>query len=144
MLQKSSFLEEYLSEIITTTFFVALVGAIYVCFFLDWIRYPRGENVLKYCYSPNHEYYITLWQSPWASQTDERFVVGTAKLYDKTGKLLYSNKTHISLEYGPIWGDYSDGRSVVFYQGTEEPGWGYDLPTPSGRRDYSGPSRNCY
>ncbi|MDR2924535.1 MAG: hypothetical protein LBU76_01020 [Azoarcus sp.] len=143
MLQKSSFLEEYLSEIITTAFFVAIVGAIYVCFFLDWVKYPSYSNTIEYCYSPNHEYYVLRWQSPWSATTDQLHVKGTAKLYDKTGKLLYSSKTDLSEEFGPIWGDYSDGRSVVFYGGTEEPGWGYDLPSSPGH-DYSMPNRKCY
>ena len=145
MLQKSSFLKRHLCAVITATVFMVLGGGgLCLLFFLDWVKYPKDENALEYCYSPNHEYYITRWQSPWASYTDEMFVRGTAKLYDKTGKLLYSNKTDLSFEFGPWWIDDPAGRrSSVVYQGTEKPGWGYNLPSSPGH-DYSGPSRKCY
>jgi hypothetical protein len=144
MLQKLSFLRWHPFALFATGFFVVFGCAIYIYFFLDWVEYPEDENSLKYCYSPNHEYYITMWQSPWASHADEKSVRGTAKLYDKTGKLLYSHRAYISFEFGPRWfdGPAAHHWSVAYLDG-EEPGWYFILPSSPGH-DYSGPNRVCY
>jgi hypothetical protein len=146
MLQKSSFLKEHLRAIAIVASLVVIGGAIYVCFFLDWVKYPIYEDAIDYCYSPNHEYYVVRRQSWWNSKFDQTYVRGTAKLYDKTGKLLYSDKTYLSLEAGPWWVDDAAGkRPSVVYQSTEKPGWGYDLPSSPGI-DYSvgQNNRKCY
>jgi hypothetical protein len=74
-------------------------------------------------------------QTPFSSQLDQLYVSGTAKLYDKKGKLLYKGKTTFG-EAGPMWfEDQSPGREgTVFFIGEElqEGGWGYDLPTSPG------------
>jgi hypothetical protein len=68
-------------------------------------------------------------QTPFNSQLDQLYVSGTAKLYDKTGKLLYKGKTGFG-EAGPIW---SEGKQpIVFFQSTDLEYWRYDLPTSPG------------
>jgi hypothetical protein len=61
---------------------------------------------------------------------------GTARLYDRSGKLLYEQKTQINEEFGPEWlGGHEDDpmhRPVVFYQGIEDPGWRFILPESPG------------
>jgi hypothetical protein len=55
--------------------------------------------------SPNGEYYITTHQTPWEkfwnTYPDE---YGTARLYDKTGRLLHEGKTYFGYNgAGPYW-----------------------------------------
>jgi hypothetical protein len=146
MLPNSSFLlKRYLPTILIASLLAVAGGAIYVGFIWDWVKYPNFEGALERCYSPNHEYYIVFRQSWLESKSYQPHARGTAKLYDKTGKLLYSNKTYLSLEFGPTWSDDIRGHpGAVSFQGTEEPGWGYDLPSPTGISNYSGSSRRCY
>jgi hypothetical protein len=43
-------------------------------------------------------------QTPFEAAFEEPlYAVGTAKLYNKNGKLLYSGKTNLSEDYGPNW-----------------------------------------
>lgn len=140
--QNFPFMKQHPLTAFFTAFFVVLAGGIYVLFFLDWIRYPSYANgdVSSYrCYSPNREYYVERWQSPWSAVQDQLYVAGTAKLYDKTGMLLYSNKANLSTEFGPEWFDESLSHSSVFYQGSYD--WIYQLPSPSG--DTGSNNRGC-
>ena len=143
MLPKSSFLKRHLHVVVTAAAFVFLGGAIYIFFFLDWVKYPSYLEKTEYCYSPNHEYYITLWQSAWSAKTDQLYAKGTAKLYDKTGKLLYSGKTFLSNEFGPLWADNPYGKSsVVFVESSVN--WSFELPTSPGRAPKSPSNRGCF
>jgi hypothetical protein len=108
---------------------------------LDYPSYAKGP-----CYSPNHAYYVTRHQTLWqALTTSSQDDFGTARLFDRAGKLLYEKETPINEEFGPQWsgGSKNDptSRSMVYYQGTENPGWMFDLPEYSGK---SNPNKSCY
>ena len=92
------------------------------------------------CYSPNHAYYIVEYRQ--LISISKEFQVGTAKLYDKTGKLLYQNDTILNGQFGPNWLSLPT-RNTLFYQGLEEPGWGHELPTSPGE-DFSTPNKTCF
>ena len=107
----------------------------------DYPGYDKGP-----CYSPNHAYYVTRHQTLWeAMHISTPHDYGIARLYDRSGKLLYEKETLIDGEFGPEWlGGFEDdpmNRPRVFYQGTEEPGWTFDLPAYPGK---SNSNRNCY
>jgi hypothetical protein len=83
----------------------------FVIFQWDWVRYPCDlqtsptcSNPVEYATSPNGEYYIVRLQTPFEAAFEEPlYAVGTAKLYNKHGKLLYSGKAHLGEDYGPNW-----------------------------------------
>jgi hypothetical protein len=109
--------------------FIILSGLLWVFIFnWDWVRWPNySENEIR-CYSPSGEYYIlrrqSLFNAMFFSPQDR--VYGTARLYNKNGKLLYSEKTILSSEFGPHW----FGNSVAYF-GTL-PEWYFKPPTPTG------------
>ena len=115
----------------------------------DLIVYTGGVQNSERCYSPNHEYYIVRLHTPIRALLTITLEpdFGTAKLYDKSGKLLYSGKTLLDFQAGPHWSAGWHGeKSSVFFMGNlgeEKPdgGWGVDLPTSPG--DIT-PLRNCY
>lgn len=80
-----------------------LLCAVYLVFGWESFDYPPWDP--RPCYSPNHTYYITrhqsLWEKLWRTYPDE---YGTARLYDKSGKLLHEGKTEFGGdELGPRW-----------------------------------------
>jgi hypothetical protein len=86
-----------------TAWIAVCLTVFYVLFVWDWVRYPCYapnalfcENPVELCYSPNHEYYIAMTQTLFNSHLDQLYVSGTAKLYDKTGKLLESVAKYIA------------------------------------------------
>jgi hypothetical protein len=126
---------------VLTTFAAALspwVVVFYVLFAWDWVRYPCDtpnglicENPVELCYSPNHEYYIVMTQTPFNAVQDQLYVSGTAKLYDKTGKLLYKGKTGFGETGTPAW----RSKPVVYFP-SDIGDWWYDLPTSPGDSPY--------
>jgi hypothetical protein len=108
---------------------------------IDYPSYAKGP-----CYSPNHAYYVTRHQTLWeAMNISSPHDFGTARLYDRSGRLLYEKETLVDGEFGPEWlGGFKDdptNRPKVFYQGTEEPGWTFDLPEYPGK---SNSNKSCY
>lgn len=108
---------------------------------IDYPNYAKGP-----CYSPNHAYYITRHQTLAESihlLTPHDY--GTARLFDRSGKLLYEKETLIDGEGGPQWyGGFKNdpmNKPTVFFQGTENPGWTFDLPEYPGK---SVSNRKCY
>ena len=129
---------------------VALIAAWYVVFEWDVVTYANGRTDEARCYSPNHEYYVVRSQTPFnALVADPLYVEGTAKLYDKTGTLLYKAKTLLSGMSGPMWFDaFAGDPPSVSYTGNSnenEPGggWGYVLPTSPGKNP-SGIEKRCF
>ena len=111
--------------------------AIYPIFILDWWGYPGGRSEELRCYSPNHEYYIVRLQTPFnALVADSVHVSGTAKLYDKSGTMLYQGETLLSAQFGPEWGvglgRAGDKYSVFFLGRDDGEEWGVELPTSPG------------
>jgi hypothetical protein len=129
-----------------TAIAIALAAAWFVLFQWDWMPYPHYRDgssdgsIDGRCYSPNHEYYIVRLQTPFNRLEDQLYVHGTAKLYDKMGKLLYSGRTWLSGEAGPSWVD-SGNSSSVHFQGDDN--WIFSLPTPPGR-NFSIPNGHCF
>jgi hypothetical protein len=119
---------------------VVLVAAWFLFFEYDWIGYPRYEWGDEICYSPNHEYYIVRLQTPFSAlfSSDPLYTIGTAKLYDKSGKLLYKGKTLLDGEAGPMWAGAEINKPCVFFvglaDGVDSRDWWYDLPTSPGVR----------
>lgn len=108
---------------------------------LDYPSYAKGP-----CYSPKHSFYVTRHQSLWeASNISTPHDFGTARLYDRSGNLLYEEKTLINEEFGPLWREKFKNnptdQSTVFYQGTEAPGWIFRLPDSPGAGN---PNKSCY
>lgn len=123
---------------------VAMLTLWYAAFEWNGIDYP-GYNKGP-CYSPNNAYYVTRHQTLWqAISTSSQDDFGTARLVDRAGKVLYEKQTLINGEFGPQWsGGPKNGSArnwVVYYQGTEEPGWWFDLPEDPGLGD---PNIKCY
>lgn len=117
-----------------------LAFAAYLVFYLDWMVYSGGWPDEERCYSANHEYYIVRLQTPFnALVADSVHVSGTAKLYDKSGNMLYQGATMLSAQFGPEWsaGYGAPGeRYSVFFVGREEgKEWGFELPTSPGKPD---------
>jgi hypothetical protein len=106
-----------------------LLAAWIVIFEVDIVKYELGGGYKAgefRCYSPNHEYYIVRYESIVSHKFIRRNeVLGTAKLYNKEGKLLYSAKALLDLEYGPFW----FGDSVAYFASPE---WYFKTPTPTG------------
>lgn len=110
----------------------------------------RGVSVPKYnkgrCYSPNHAFYIERYQTLWES-LGVRYGsdLGTARLYDRSNKLLYEGETYIHDEFGPEWtsGVQYDPVKVpkVFFMDNGVAHWSFDLPESPGE---GVPNNNCY
>ena len=122
----------------------AIVLGWYVIF--EW----RAVSVPGYekgpCFSPNHAFYIKRYQTLWESM-GVRFGadLGTARLYDRSNKLLYEGETYVKGGFGPEWvnGSKDDPANPlkVFYQGIENPGWSFILPYSPG---VGSPNGDCY
>jgi hypothetical protein len=108
---------------------------------VDYPSYNKGP-----CYSPNHAYYITRHQTLWES-LGVRFNSGSgsARLFDRSGKLLYEGETLISEEFGPEWfngsGHDSSDHPAVFYLGNSGTAWLFTLPDSPGKGIRN---RSCY
>lgn len=112
----------------------------------EWNIFDYPSHAKGPCYSPNHAYYVTRHQTPWQVMTTRsQSEFGTARLFDRSGKLLYENETDINGEFGPEWlsGFENDPMHPpkVFYQGIAEPGWTFTLPESPGIGQMN---RNCY
>ncbi|MDR1662129.1 MAG: hypothetical protein LBR95_06855 [Azoarcus sp.] len=108
-------------------FAMLMVALWYVIFKWDWVEWIDPSYEGLYCHSPNREYYVLRYQSVFDAIFLKRWhVYGTAKLYSKDGKLLYSERALLSMEYGPYW----FGNSVAYFG--REPDWYYKTPTPTG------------
>lgn len=134
-----------LSSLLGVVGFLLMVW--YVVFECDWITYTGGAPSQERCYSPNREYYVVRLQSPFhALFTDSLYAEGTAKLYDKSGKQLYTAQTSLSSRDGPMWFDgFSGERPSVTYIGDLSSRWEWktDLPSSPGRYP-SEPQRSCF
>ena len=116
-----------------------LAGLWFLIFGWDWNRWPKYAMEELRCYSPNGEYYVVRFQSL-ANRIfypRQDHVYGTAKLYNKDGKFLYSEKTILGSEYGPQW----FGNSVAYF-GTS-PEWYFKPPTTTGVQEATGIGE-CY
>ncbi|MDM0077493.1 hypothetical protein QTH90_24015 [Variovorax sp. J2P1-59] len=114
----------------------ALLGcAWYLVFKWNALDYPYNNPYP----SPNGEYYITrhqtVWERLWRTYPDQ---YGTARLYEKTGKLLYEGKTRFGDGAGPHWfpgfdGDPHPKPKVFMSEDDDGQYWNYELPTSPGR-----------
>jgi hypothetical protein len=127
-----------------------LVAIGFGVFAWDCVTYTASEPGEERCYSPNHEYYVVRLQTPFnALVADPLYVRGTAELYDKTGRLLYSGKTDLDYDAGPTWaeGIASDGgtSSVSFIGNSMVEGeWFAVLPSSPGKALPSEPAKPCF
>lgn len=118
--------------------FAAISYAIwYLIFGWPIVHYPSYAK--GPCYSPNREYYITSHQTVWRAIFSFYFGdFGTARLFDRSGKLLYEEETELDAQSGPFWldrpGNDPERPSEVFYMDGRGPGWIFSLPTPPGRK----------
>ncbi|MDR2207670.1 MAG: hypothetical protein LBE22_01655 [Azoarcus sp.] len=98
----------------------------FVLFRWNFVPYPTDSGYGPFvCYSPNHEYFIKRYQTPFEAIQDQLYADGYAILYDKTGKKIYEGKTHIGND-NPYWFD----DSVAFFGSSDE--WYYKLPSSPG------------
>lgn len=120
---------------------VRLIAALFSVWYLifEWnsFSWPPWEH--GPCYSSNHMYYVTqhqtLWEKLWRTYPDE---YGTARLYDRSGKLLYEGKTQTGdAGLGPRW--FQERVSM----GEDNSGklWEARLPVPPGDERMR---RTCY
>lgn len=115
----------------------------------DCVTYTASQLGEERCYSPNHEYYVVRLQTPFnALVADPLYVRGTAKLYDKAGKLLYSGKTDLDDGAGPTWAEgiaSEGGTSSVSFIGNSmsEGEWFSALPASPGKAPPK-MSRHCF
>lgn len=112
----------------------------------EWngVEYPVNDG--GPCYSPNQAFYITRHQTLWQStNVSYPAAFGTARLFDRADRLLYEKETFIDGGAGPYWsGGPRNGLTndwVVYFQGTKEPGWSFDLSEDPG---FGSPSISCY
>ena len=78
----------------------------FVLFQWRFLPYPLDSRYgPKTCYSPNHEYYVKRYQTPFEYfiAFDPLYAKGIAILYDKTGKEIYRGYAPISAMFGPDW-----------------------------------------
>lgn len=118
---------------------VAVMSSIWFAVF-EWNSFHFTEYADELCYSANHEYYITRHQTLWEKLTKTYpHEYGTAKLFDKTGKLLYEGKIHLNPQNGPGW---LSNLNEVYFQGgaSTEDTWIYKLPSSPGGRSQA----SCY
>ncbi|MDR2925323.1 MAG: hypothetical protein LBU76_05170 [Azoarcus sp.] len=105
---------------------IIIIMSLTYCTAANWVPYPSDSDYgPEICYSPNHDYYIKRYQTVAESLTDQLYAEGKAELYSKSGKLLYTGKTFLSMEVGPYW----DFKSVYFLGGYD---WHVLLPTSTG------------
>lgn len=119
--------------------FVAIMFLLWFAVF-EWNSFDFTEYGDEPCYSANHEYYITRHQTLWEKVTKTYpHEFGTAKLFDKTGKLLYEGKTHLNPQNGPGW---LSNPNEVYFQGwvSKADTWVYKLPSSPGEQSQA----NCY
>jgi hypothetical protein len=131
----------YKERIAFTTVFCVIW---YLIFEWPIVHYPSYAK--EPCYSPNGEYYITRYQTPWQSVfLSDPIAFGTARLFDRSGKLLYEKEAYIGEEAGPTWLDMTGSDpalpSEVFYMDGGGPEWGFTLPTPPGKEI---PFKKCH
>lgn len=127
---------------------VSLLVVWYVTFEWDWLTYTDGgPTAQERCYSPNHEYYIVRYQSLVRALLPLTFepAFGTAILYDKLGKRLYSGKTFLDFQAGPLWGGGTtvDGEKYSVWFMGDSNDWLFILPSPPGE-DFSIPEKHCF
>lgn len=131
---------------------LSLVAIWFALFEWNWIVFTDGgPDAQERCYSPNHEYYIVRLQTPFrALMRISLDPIGTAKLYDKTGNLLYQGKAWLDFQGGPKWsrGLSAQGDKPVAYfmdldgEDTGD-GWMYYLPSSPG--EYHGKlEKHCF
>jgi len=113
---------------------VLLVGLWFLIFDWDWNRWPRWAHNEVKCYSPNGDYYVLRYQSLFESffSIKQDSVYGTVKIYDKTGKFLFSGKARLGTEYGPHW----FGDSIGYMGFSSE--WVYETPSSTGVTETTG------
>lgn len=125
--------------------FATITGALWYVIFqwnsVDYPNYAKGP-----CYSPNHAYYITRHQTLWqATNLSYPADFGTARLFDRLGKLLYEGPTFIDGQAGPFWSSGFENdpsyRPEVFYVDGGGPNWGFVLSESPGEGN---PNKNCY
>lgn len=113
----------------------------------EWVTYDQGDGLGARCYSPNHQYYIVRLQTPLRSAFPlESDVKGTAKLFDRSGTLLFSGTARLDFDAGPWWGGAQTERGEeysVLFQSTasENRAWLASLPADPGKADVL---RRCY
>lgn len=127
---------------------VSLLLLWYVVFQWDWVTYTDGGTTAQErCYSPNHEYYVVRSHSLIRSLMPIAFepAFGTAKLYDKSGRLLYSGKTFLDFQAGPLWGGgpTADGEKYAVWFMGDLNNWLFTLPSTPGE-DFSTPEKHCF
>ena len=111
-------------------FAVALMSLLWFGVF-EWNSFDFTGYGDERCYSANHEYYITRHQTLWEKVTKTYpHEFGTAKLFDKNGKLLYEGKSYLNDQVGPGW--LKDPNEVFFQDGGEITDWSYRLPSSPG------------
>lgn len=116
-------------------FFVLLVASCYY-FVCDCQIYGRSANGGSRIYSPNGEYYVVRYLSPFRRHfLAGMSPLGTAKLFDRNGKLLHSGPAMVEEEFGPFWHDSCRKAFLtnwVEFMGMDDPTWAFNLPTSPG------------
>lgn len=108
---------------------------------VDYPSYAKGP-----CYSPNHAYYVTRHQTLWqATSLSHSTNFGTARLFDRSGKLLYAAETLVDEQAGPVWlGGFKNDPThppKVFFTGNDGSSWKFILSESPGNGNLN---RVCY
>jgi hypothetical protein len=122
----------------TAVILITIAAAFYYLVFYDWMDYLDGQ---VRCYSPNHEFYVvrkisvfTYIASGFEAELGD---IGTVKLYNKAGNLLYvARGVSVYGEGGPHWHAkaYPSDKNELSYFG--DPGFSFELPAhPSGTKN---------
>lgn len=119
----------------------AIAAALFISWYLicKWSSFGFPPWDPGRCYSANHLYYITRHQTAWERLTRSYpHEYGTARLYDRSGKLLYEAKTRMG---GGMSGPHWLPESVSMGEDDSGNFWESPLPVPPGDDRMS---RDCY
>jgi hypothetical protein len=121
---------------------IAIAAAFYYLIFYDRMDFDDDDSR---CYSPNHEFYvlgkISVYTSFMSNFIPSLRHKGTAKLYDKTGKLLFSVKGVDLYNGGPYWPSRWPKNTEVQF-GNIHDMFGFKLPSSPGDSEHYW--LNCY
>jgi hypothetical protein len=121
-----------------------VVGSVVLLWFVifEWhfVSYTSDSpyNRADTCFSPNHEYYIKRYQTPFQTVMFKINPKGIAILYDKSGKEL--TRGFVLLRDGPIWSTFYT-KSAVYYEGLDS-NFYMDLPSLAG--EHPDGERGCF
>jgi len=120
--------------------FIGCVALLWFVLF-DWhfILYSSAPDYEpKICFSPNHEYYIKRFQTPFQAIFYKLDPKGIAILYDKSGKEL--RRGFVKFFAGPIWSTFY-AKSSVYYEGVD---YDFHMDLPSLAGEHPDRNRGCF